>query len=312
MPIGIYEKNDIDAIAKSIRNNLDNDTKYTTEQMPTAIDEIQAYAYNSGHSDGWSDGWISGNNEGLEQGRTEGLEEGKAIGYAEGKTDGLAEGIEQGKKSQYDEFWDEYQVNGNRTDYQYAFGNTRWNDATFKPKYDIRPSGYGCTNMFWSCSITNLEERLQERGITLDTSKAHYFAAMYQNADSEIIPELDIRIATSLAMMFLNADARIIRKLIVAESTPFINNTFQGCANLEEIRFEGEIGKSVNLSYCVVLSIESMKSALTHLKDYSGTSSANTYTVQFPEARWSALEADSLSPNGTSWRKYTEDKGWLY
>ena len=69
MALGIYEEEDIRAIAKSIRNNLGNDTKYTTEQMPDAINEMQVYAYNSGHNEG----------------------------YTEGKTDGLAEGIEQGK-----------------------------------------------------------------------------------------------------------------------------------------------------------------------------------------------------------------------
>lgn len=87
MALGIYEEEDIRAIAKVIRNNLGNDTKYTTEQMPDAINVIQTYAYNNGHSEG----------------KDEGLEEGKAIGYEEGKTDGLAEGIEQGKTEAYSE-----------------------------------------------------------------------------------------------------------------------------------------------------------------------------------------------------------------
>lgn len=54
MALGIYEEEDIRAIAKSIRNNLGDDTKYTTEQMPDAIDEIQTYAYNKGIEQGKS------------------------------------------------------------------------------------------------------------------------------------------------------------------------------------------------------------------------------------------------------------------
>lgn len=73
MALGIYEEEDIRAIAKVIRNNLGNDTKYTTEQMPAAINEMQVYAYNSGHS------------EGYDEGKTDGVAEGKAEGLKEGK-----------------------------------------------------------------------------------------------------------------------------------------------------------------------------------------------------------------------------------
>ena len=43
----------------------------------------------------------------------------------------------------YDTFWDTYQQNGKRTNYQYAFSGKGWNDTTFKPKYDISVSGNG-------------------------------------------------------------------------------------------------------------------------------------------------------------------------
>lgn len=93
MALGIYEEEDIRALAKEIRYCKGGGSSMTVKEMKDEITNVKEF----GFSEGWSDGWLSGNTEGLEKGRTEGIEEGKAIGYAEGKTDGLAEGIEQGK-----------------------------------------------------------------------------------------------------------------------------------------------------------------------------------------------------------------------
>ena len=49
---------------------------------------------------------------------------------------------EAGKKSQYDEFWDTYQTNGQRTNYTYAFSGLGWTDNLYKPKYPITFAGY--------------------------------------------------------------------------------------------------------------------------------------------------------------------------
>ena len=49
--------------------------------------------------------------------------------------------FEAGKKSQYDEFWDDFQLNGERRNYYYTFysrwGLGCWSDKTFQPKYPI-------------------------------------------------------------------------------------------------------------------------------------------------------------------------------
>lgn len=49
--------------------------------------------------------------------------------------------FDAGKKSQYDAFWDDFQMNGNRRNYYNAFfsrWNTgSWSDVTFQPKYPI-------------------------------------------------------------------------------------------------------------------------------------------------------------------------------
>ena len=229
-------------------------------------------------------------------------------GYAKGQAEGgdttaaYDEGFEAGKQAEYDAFWDAFQANGARLDYQYAFANSCWNDNTFNPKYDIICKGYGCTNMFWSAQITNLEERLQEMGVILDTSQNHYFSSMFQNATTAVLPELDLRIASNTLNAFLNCKAKIIRNIIVSENTPFTNSTFQGCATLEEIRFEGVIGQNnLNMQWSTKLSKASIESIINAL---STTTSGLTVTLSktakeaaFTADEWAALIA--TRPNWT-------------
>lgn len=84
MALGIYEEEDIRAIANKLRAYGDP-VQYTVKQMADGIETVQVYSYNAGHREGIA----------------EGIKEGKSIGYAEGKTDGIeegrTEGIEEGK-----------------------------------------------------------------------------------------------------------------------------------------------------------------------------------------------------------------------
>lgn len=67
MPIGIYEKDDIDAIANTIRECKGNGSPMTTAEMPVGIREVRE----SGFSDGYSEGMIYGE----QLGHAKGLEE---------------------------------------------------------------------------------------------------------------------------------------------------------------------------------------------------------------------------------------------
>ena len=62
----------------------------------------------------------------------------KIMGISGGSEDGsYDEGFEDGKKSEYDAFWDAYQQNGNRTHYVDAFTQLGWTDVVYQPKYPI-------------------------------------------------------------------------------------------------------------------------------------------------------------------------------
>ncbi|MBE7093008.1 MAG: hypothetical protein E7365_07530, partial [Clostridiales bacterium] len=54
-------------------------------------------------------------------------------------------GKNAGGGSEFDLFWDEYQENGKRTNYDGAFFGVGWTEKTFKPKHDIVPVTIGHT-----------------------------------------------------------------------------------------------------------------------------------------------------------------------
>jgi hypothetical protein len=90
----------------------------------------------------------------------------------------------------------------------------------------------------------------------------------------------------------------------------FGNYSFQRCGSLVEIRIAGIITQSVNMSACTKLSVDSMKSIISCLKNFAGTENEYTRTLTFPTARWTALEADSAAPNGGTWKAYVGSLGW--
>ena len=76
----------------------------------------------------------------------------------------------KGKQEEYDAFWDAFQRNGNRRNYNYAFFDG-WTNANFAPKYDIIAElGYS-SYMFSQSKITgSLKTILNNQGVTLRSS----------------------------------------------------------------------------------------------------------------------------------------------
>lgn len=178
---------------------------------------------------------------------------------------------EAGRKSEYDRFWDIIQKNGIKCNYNYAFCGSIWVDDIYNPKYDIVCTG--AVNMFRQAEIT----------------------------DSKVT--VDIRGANGTYMFFDCPKLRKIRKIIVNE-----NNLFTGCfqnnVNLEEIRFEGTIGNSLDLHWSTKLSMESLANILSCLSKTSTgqtitlpTTAKATYDAVTYPGRWD--EAIAEYPNWT-------------
>lgn len=235
-----------------------------------------------------------------------GVEKGKAEAEKDGYKRGYADGIEQGKQAEYDAFWDEFQNNGNRTNYAYAFygsGSGEFWGERFAPKYDMQPTD--ATSMFqYSYNSTiNLKERLAKNGVKLDFSKCTSMGSCFNYSSLGDLPELDLRSLSAIPLMFYDCRSKVIDKIILkADGSQTFTNPFNACKSLEEIRFEGVIGqKGLNFQWATKLSHDSIESIINAL---SAATSGNTITISktaketaFTDEEWASLIA--TKPNWT-------------
>lgn len=208
---------------------------------------------------------------------------------------------EAGKKSEYDRFWDEFQQNGNRTDYNTAFRSAGWTVDNFKPKYDIVPVG-NTNSMFVASKINaDLVEILEKQGIVLDFSKVTMLGSGFQNSKFTRIGEINCSsfTATGTTYLFSGCTAlKVIDKIIINENIA-LTSWFNSCSALEEIRFDGTIGKSLDIHWSTKLSFESLASIVGALsKTVSGqsitlpTTARQTYDNATYSGRWDELVAE--------------------
>lgn len=188
--------------------------------------------------------------------------------------------FEAGKKAEYDAFWDVYQQNGERQDYQCAFAGKGWNEHTFKPKYDIKPtSAYGMFNYINNTSANiDLVKIEEECGIKFDFSNCTNFQYAFYSSGVIRLGTIDTRAAKSFSQFAgANTTLNTIEKLILKEdgSQTISNETWFLPSGLTNITIEGKLGDSlrINNSKMTKKSITSLMNAL-----YDG-SEGNTLTL---------------------------------
>ena len=180
-------------------------------------------------------------------------------------------GVEDGKKTEYDRFWDAAQQNGTRTEYVLAFGGYLWTAEIFKPKYDIRPI---YADMMFGSNIMggSLSTMLSSAGVVLDFGSCQSMAQCFAGSLFTELGVVDCRNTTALTQVFANmAKLRKIEKWIVKNTNTYAN-TFLNCAALEEITIEGMVGQTgLNLSKSTKLTHDSLMSIIDALqKDVTG------------------------------------------
>ena len=214
-------------------------------------------------------------------------------------TDKVGGDFDAGYQAFYDEFWDNYQENGNKINYNQAFANISWNDITFKPKYDIRP--IAASRIFSECGVTDMKKALENAGVILDFSKTAYLTFIIESSNCAItvLPELNFTSTSDLRYLFNNATkVQSIDKIILKSdgSQEFSSSTsFNQMVSLTEIRFEGVIGKTVSLQWSPLskASIESIISCL------STTSSGQTLSLKKTAVN-KAFETSSGANDGST------------
>jgi hypothetical protein len=215
-------------------------------------------------------------------------------------------GFEAGKQAEWNAFWDGFQDYGNRTEYNMTF--RKWNDAIFKPKYDIRP--IDATQIFNGTNIKDIAGALRRAGVVLDFSQCTTFRMAFYTAVIEYIPVVDTRAATddsaNGALYYLFASTTILKSIekiiLKPNGSQVFNGTFHWLPNLEEVRFEGVIGQnglvlkdSTKLSKASIENIISCLSTTT--SGLAVTLSKTAKEAAFTTDEWSALIA--TKPNWT-------------
>lgn len=194
----------------------------------------------------------------------------------DGMTESIPAVFDAGKEAEQRAFWEVFQK---RTSWQYAFAYNGWTDKNYNPIYPIR-IGSANTNMYYDSGITNTKVSLDISGRILN----------YTFRDSDIVT---------------------IPELIVDESTD-INQGFTNATALKNISITGTIGTNFKISWCP-LSVASIKSIITALKDYTGISEYN-YTLTVKKFAFETLEAEGTTAeyNGEacSWAELIDNKKW--
>lgn len=218
----------------------------------------------------------AGKNKGIKEMEPQ-LEEKYEEGRQEGFTTGKDVGIKEGKKAEYDAFWDAYQIEGTRSNYDYAFYRSGWRDENFCPKYNMSPTT--ASSMFRYSACTKVWDIIEEQGITIDFSNCTEFNYTFANFYSPRIGVVDMRNATAMSYAFGYNYARVttIEKIISGENTPFSNSVFNTATGLETLIIEGTIGKNgFNVQWSTLLNKASIESIINAL---STTTSGLTVTL---------------------------------
>lgn len=183
-------------------------------------------------------------------------------------------GYAEGKQAEYDEFWNSFQNNGNARPYRNAFAG--FTENAYNPKFPI--------------NATTIEGMYNFNTYLTDTK----------------VPI--ITTGTAVSAFRWASEFVTIRELTVSE-TSTLTDAFLGLSKLQNLTIGGVIGKSISIPSSV-LTLESAKSVIMHLKNYAGTDNEFVYTVTFHANVWALLDADDTAPNGLTWREYINSIGW--
>lgn len=216
---------------------------------------------------------------------------------------------EAGQKSEYDAFWDAYQKNGIVYSASYMYANEGWNDDTFKPKHS-QASMNNCTNMFNTCGVTDLQAILDRQGVVFDFSKCKEFGNTFSYSKLTRVGVINTTSANVLNNVFNSSkNLHTIGKLILKNdgSQVFNNNVFNNCTALKEIRFEGTIGKSLDLHWSTNLSAESYNSIFVAM-----STTVTGQTITFPTTAQATYDAKYGAGQWSMWVSYLSNWTFAY
>lgn len=189
---------------------------------------------------------------------------------------GYERGYAEGVQAEYDRFWDAFQQNGERTDYEQAF-RLGWTDNNFNPKYVLRPTK--CSFMFGlDCGITEIKEGV------LDLSQLTKLNNMFYNNSSTVtVPPFDMATITDVASGFYGCKINPIVLNNVREDCKF--GIWHAIGHLKDLSITGTVGTTWSLYGCYQLTKQSIINVINALSatvtDQTLTLNANAVKVAF-------------------------------
>ena len=227
-------------------------------------------------------------------------------GYKEGCEDGAAQGFENGKKAEYDAFWDVYQNKGKRTAYRYAFaGSEGWNDETFDPKYTIKAEGLSGVSLYYTfnqANISDIKAILDAKGLTIDTSGAQGLYSTFEGCQTKNIPTIDAKVCNQFYRTFYDAKKLVkIEILNIKEGCTF-SNAFYNCSALETLTVSGTIGSVMDLHFSTKLTHDSLMNVIGCLKDFIAAGQGITKTLTLGSTNLAKLtDAEKAVATAKGW-----------
>lgn len=215
---------------------------------------------------------------------------------------------EAGKQSQYDEFWDSVQDNGNRTIYLRAF--SRWGDVEMlSPKHKVVATGNNSA-MFNSSKIKNIDKN------KFDLSQATYVSngsgsttyCICEYCDYlEVFPDINLQ-AGYYANAFNDCFRLHTIEILRVTKECVFGTAFRNCRALKNITIDGEIGNSFDIHWSTLLTRESIESIITAL-------TSDTTTAKLTLSKTAVINAfgSNYSDQDSTWMKIITPKtsvGW--
>lgn len=199
----------------------------------------------------------------------------------------INEVYEAGQKAEHDKFWDVYQENGERKNYQNAFWGEGWNDETFKPKYDISLNAtskeYHNTQTFEYSKITDINKILNDCGVRIISSGVERLNGTFRYAT---ITNLDLDVSSCVSMLMVFYGMNYLKSLSLRNlrADCAFDRVITFCSALENLSITGTIGtgtggnSSINLQYSP-LTKESLLNVIGCLKDFRETTTTETHSI---------------------------------
>ena len=227
----------------------------------------------------------------------------------------MAEGVEKvfdaGKKAEYDAFWDDFQRNGNRSNYYMAFRGVGWTVDNFKPKYDIVPdfeknndsSGQGLFSSM-SAFYGSLKDAFDGRGVKLDTQYVRVANSMFDGATNVTeIPHINLTSATSLSGLFYGMLYIKTISITLPDREINYNNAFRSLNSLENLEIDGTInGTNFNISWSTKLTHDALMNIINALADKSGDASGTAWAIVIGSSNLAKLTNEEI--------QIAQNKGW--